>query len=103
LQGSNQKGEKQTVNTYKYNAGDAAKFSEKYLQSNGDRCIECGKAVGENSYLVEVINGGDLRAQDGTEAVHDAGYMAFYPVGSTCKNKFNPELLVTASYEPIAI
>jgi hypothetical protein len=52
---------------------------------------------------VEVVNGGDLRAQDGTEAVHDAGYMAFYPVGSTCKNKFNPELLVTASYEPIAI
>lgn len=77
-----------------FNAGDAAPFNPKIHTSSEALCCVCGRKVGKNSWFFEVINGGDLRKQDGTEAVRDAGYMGCYPVGSECAKKFEDGILL---------
>ena len=86
--------------TYEFNAGDAAPFNE-LATTLVDRelCYVCGRKLGANPLYFEVINGGDLRSQDGTEAIQDAGYMGCYPVGSTCAHKFAPGLLFKINKE----
>jgi hypothetical protein len=85
-----------TTTTYEFNAGDGAPFNE-LATTLVDRelCYVCGRKLGANPLYFEVINGGDLRLQDGTEydIASDRGYMGCYPVGSTCAHKFAPGLL----------
>lgn len=77
-----------------FNAGDPAPFHEGIHKDGAERCVVCGRKVGKKSYLVEVIDGGDIREQDGTEAdTEDAGYMGCWPVGSECAKKFAPNIL----------
>jgi hypothetical protein len=79
--------------TFDFNAGDSAPFNEKAISTSEELCHVCGRKVGKNPLWFEVVNGGDLRLQDGTEAIRDAGYMGHYPVGSECAKKFAPNLL----------
>jgi hypothetical protein len=58
-------------------------------------CVQCGRKVGKNAWYVEVINGGDIRLQDGTEydISNDRGYMGCWAVGNECAKSFAPNLL----------
>ena len=84
-----------TATTFEFNAGDPAPFNEKASVDNTNLCYVCGRKLGKHPLWFEVINGGDLREQDGTEydTSKDSGYMGCYPVGSTCANKFAPNIL----------
>jgi hypothetical protein len=82
----------------KIQAGDAPNFAEpkSNVGATEDYCIQCGRKVGANPWMVEVINGGDIRLQDGTEAIHDGGYMGWWPIGNECAKSFAPNLLFKA-------
>jgi hypothetical protein len=61
---------------------------------NENFCIQCGKKVGADPYWVQVINGGEIREQDGSEAdYNDAGYMGYFAVGNECAKKFAKNIL----------
>ena len=79
---------------YKYNAGDSAPYHPNTDKDDKDRCIVCGKPTNGKIYGVEVVDGGNLKAQDGTPAAQDGGYMGWWSVGSSCAKLFAPELLV---------
>ena len=82
--------------TYMFNAGDQAPFNHKASHAaDQEFCYVCGRKLGANPLYFEVIEGGDLRLQNGTEydVQSDAGYMGCFPVGSTCANKFAPNIL----------
>ena len=76
-----------------FKAGDPAPFNEKIHQDSENRCCVCGRKTSEDSYYMEVINGGEIREQDGTEAVYDGGYMGCWSIGSECAKKFAPNIL----------
>lgn len=81
-----------------FKAGDSAPFAEGH-DNHPDGvygCILCGRKVGKNPWWVEVVEGGYLRAQDGTEVDEDTdpGYMGFWTVGSECAKKVDPVVLV---------
>ena len=79
----------------KFNAGDAAPFHPKAVDSvEIEFCFVCGRKLGANPIYFEVINGGELREQDGTQAIQDGGYMGYFPVGSECAKKFAPNVAV---------
>ena len=84
----------------KIQAGEQPIFAEpkmsdkKEYASDAQFCVQCGRLVGATAWYVEVINGGEIRLQDGTEAIQDAGYMGCYPVGNECAKKFAPNLLI---------
>ena len=82
-----------------FRAGDSAPFHPNMNSSSEKRCCVCGRKVGKNSWYFEVIDGGDLRKQDGTEAIQDAGYMGCYPVGSECAKKFEEGILLKIERE----
>lgn len=88
--------QKKTVNTTKIQAGESLNFAEPKSNVGYDDnfCVQCGRKVGADSWYVEVIDGGDIRLQDGSEAVQDAGYMGCYPVGNECAKQFAPNLLI---------
>ena len=72
-----------------------APFNEKAAQSSEiELCYVCGRKLGKNPIYFEVINGGELREQNGSPAVRDAGYMGCFPVGSECKKKFAPNVAI---------
>jgi len=79
----------------RFEAGDPAPFHDDIHKDSEDRCVVCGRKVGKNSYFVEVVNGGEIREQDGTEhdTASDAGYMGCWQVGSECAKKFAPNIL----------
>ena len=61
---------------------------------NDKFCVQCGRKVGEDPWWVEVIEGGEIREQDGSEADYtDAGYMGHFPVGNECAKKFAKNIL----------
>ena len=78
------------VDAYKYNAGDAAPVNRKALDSVADLCHECGKALGKNPLYFEVNTGWEIIVP-GSDAENSQGC---FPIGSTCANKFAPELLI---------
>ena len=81
----------------KIQAGEQPMFAEPKDNVGQDDfyCVQCGRKVGANAWYVEVINGGEIRLQDGTEAnINDAGYMGCYAVGNECAKKFAPNLLI---------
>ena len=85
-----------STTSYEFNAGDSAPFNDKASREvEQELCFVCGRKLGANPLYFEVINGGDLRLQDGTEydIANDRGYMGCYPVGSTCAHKFAPNIL----------
>ena len=88
--------QKKTVNTTKIQAGEGLNFAEPKSNVGYDDafCVQCGRKVGADAWYVEVVNGGDIRLQDGSEAVRDAGYMGCYPVGNECAKSFAPNLLI---------
>ena len=79
----------------KIQAGDQPNFAEpkSNVEATEDYCVQCGRKVGANPWFVEVIDGGSIRLQDGTEAVRDGGYMGCYPIGNECAKAFAPNLL----------
>lgn len=79
----------------RFEAGDSAPFHEGIHKDSDDRCVVCGRKVEKNGWLVEVIQGGEIRRQDGTkyDTSTDAGYMGCWPVGSECAKKFAPNIL----------
>lgn len=79
--------------TFTFNAGDNAPFHAKAINHDLDCCYVCGRILGKNPMYMEVIDGGFIREQDGTEPIRDGGYMGHYPIGSECAKKFAPNLL----------
>lgn len=82
--------------TTKIQAGEGLNFAEpkSNVGWNDPFCVQCGRKVGADAWYVEMINGGEIRLQDGTEAdMNDAGYMGCWPVGNECAKKFAPNLL----------
>jgi hypothetical protein len=82
--------------TAKINAGESPNFADakSNVGATENYCIQCGRKVGANPWFVEVIDGGSIRLQDGTEAdVNHAGYMGCWPVGNECAKSFAPNLL----------
>jgi hypothetical protein len=81
----------------KINAGESVNFAEpkSNVGATEDYCVQCGRKVGANPWFVEVINGGDIRLQDGTEydTASDAGYMGSWPVGNECAKVFASNIL----------
>jgi hypothetical protein len=79
----------------KLTAGDSLNWAEPKDNVGKDdyACVQCGRKVGKNGWWVEVINGGDIRLQDGTEAVQDGGYMGCWAVGSECAKSFDSQVL----------
>lgn len=89
--------QKKPVNTTKIQAGEGLNFAEpkSNVGLDDNYCVQCGRKVGADAWYVEVINGGDIRLQDGSEAdMNDAGYMGCYPVGNECAKQFAPNLLI---------
>jgi hypothetical protein len=81
--------------TTKIQAGESPNFADpkENVKWEDAYCVQCGRKVGANAWYVEVIDGGAIRLQDGTEAVRDGGYMGCWPVGNECAKKFAPNLL----------
>ena len=83
--------------TSKIQAGEQPNFAEpkSNVEWNENSCVQCGRKVGKNSWFVEVINGGDIRLQDGIEydISSDPGYMGCWAVGNECAKSFAPNLL----------
>lgn len=85
----------------KVQAGGFVNFVEpkmsdkKEYASDAQFCVQCGRLVGKNPWMVEVINGGEIRLQDGTEhdTTNDRGYMGWWAVGNECAKAFEPNLL----------
>jgi hypothetical protein len=85
-----------SVATAKIQAGESPNFVEpkSNVGATEDYCVQCGRKVGANPWFVEVIDGGSIRLQDGTEAdMTDAGYMGCYAIGNECAKSFAPNLL----------
>lgn len=84
------------MTTTKITAGGSLNFAEPKSNVEWDEafCVQCGRKVGADAWYVEVIDGGDIRMQDGTEAdMSDAGYMGCWPVGNECAKKFDSKVL----------
>jgi hypothetical protein len=86
-----------SVATTKIQAGGSVNFAEPKanVKWNEPFCVQCGRKVGADAWYVEVIDGGDIRLQDGTEhdVANDAGYMGCWAVGNECAKSFAPNLL----------
>jgi len=88
--------------TTKIQAGESPNFAEPKANVGWEDsfCVQCGRKVGADAWHVEVIDGGFIRLQDGTEAdQNDAGYMGCWPVGNECAKKFAPSLLFKMNRE----
>lgn len=87
-----------TVEVAKLTAGDSVNFADpkSNVGNDDDYCVQCGRKMGKNGWFVEIINGGEIRMQDGTEhnIANDAGYMGCWPVGSECAKEFDPKVLL---------
>lgn len=82
------------------NFAEAKMSDRKEYASDAEFCVQCGRLVGKNPWLVECINGGTIRLQDGTEAdTNHPGYMGWWPVGNECAKAFEPNLLFKAKKE----
>lgn len=81
----------------KITAGDSPNFADpkNNVGFMDYGCVQCGRKVGKNGFWIEVINGGEIRLQDGTEhdIANDAGYMGCWAVGSECAKMFDPQVL----------
>lgn len=79
-----------------YGAGDSFPFTEDNPSTAPGFCWHCGRDLkGEGVYMIEVVDGGKIRKQDGTEADEaDAGYMGWYEVGRYCGRKFDADVRV---------
>jgi len=54
-----------------------------------DFCCHCNKSINLKTALwVEVVDGGNSVCVPGTGDKDDDGYMGWFPIGSTCQNKF---------------
>lgn len=86
-----------TVVMPKLTAGDSVNFADpkENVGRDDDYCVQCGRKMGKNGWFVEIINGGEIRLQDGTEhdIANDAGYMGCWPVGNECAKGFDPKVL----------
>jgi len=77
-----------------FKAGDPAPFHPDIHKDSESRCCVCGRKTKENSLYMEVVDGGNIREQDGTEAdIYDPGYMGCWSIGSECAKKFAPNIL----------
>lgn len=83
--------------TSKIGAGGFVNFAEPKdnVGRGEDACVQCGRKVGKNGFWVEIIKGGEIRAQDGTkyDTENDAGYMGCWAVGSECAKMFEKNVL----------
>jgi hypothetical protein len=80
----------------KIKEGDQPNFADpkSNVSAVDDFCVQCGRKVGNNPWMVEVIDGGYIRLQDGTETILDGGYMGCYPVGNECAKAFESNILL---------
>jgi hypothetical protein len=83
--------------TTKIQAGEGVNYADpkSNVEWNDPFCVQCGRKVGADAWHVEIIKGGEIRLQDGTEhdVAADDGYMGCWPVGNECAKKFAPNLL----------
>lgn len=87
---------------YKFNVGDQMVWHENYdrLDRDGNtvmRCTVCARILGDNPYIVEVVDGGNL-APIGVNDENDPGYMGCWPIGNECAKTFSPELLLKSNW-----
>lgn len=83
-----------TTTTAKLGHGDSFPF---YPNHDGDqmRCAVCNRKLGNNPFIVEVIDGGNIHdPSNGQANIYDSGYMGAWFVGSECSKKFFPSILV---------
>lgn len=78
--------------TYKYTAGVRAPHNPQAMDTN-NLCCECGKALGKNPLYFEVNTDWEVIVP-GSD---DANSQGCWPIGSTCANKFAPNLLIKIS------
>lgn len=76
--------------TYKYNAGTTAPSNRKALDSFDALCTECGRALGANPLYIEVNTDWEVIVP-GSDEQNSQGC---FPIGSTCADKFAPNLLI---------
>jgi len=78
--------------TNKFNAGEQMPFHPNlHTKTNKEYCALCGKGLGQNPVYVEVHAGGML--VEFGKGIQDAGYMGCWAIGTSCANKFSPELI----------
>ena len=74
------------MSTTTINAQGSVNFAEpkmsakKEYASDAQFCVQCGRLVGANPFMVEVTNGGYIRPQDGTEADTEDAHRTAYAV-----------------------
>ena len=76
--------------SYKYNTGSDAPFNQKALNSSESLCTECGTALGKNPLYFEVNTDWEVIVP-GSDNENSQGC---FPIGSSCANKFAPDLLI---------
>jgi hypothetical protein len=80
-----------TTTTYEFNLGDAAPMNEKALNStSAEFCTHCGKKLGAKPMYFEVNTAWELIVPN-SDSKNSQGCFA---IGSTCANKFAPNLLI---------
>jgi hypothetical protein len=79
-----------TAKTFQYNAGDSAPLNRKALDSIEPLCTECGRALGKNPLYFEVNTSWEIIIPN-SDSKNSQGCFA---IGSTCANKFAPNLLI---------
>ena len=90
----NRQEEKMSTTTYKYNVGSSAPSNRKALDSIGDLCTECGRALGKNPLFFEVNTSWEVIAPNSDEK----NSQGCFAIGQTCANKFAPGLLIKATW-----
>ena len=65
----------------------------KNYSSDTNWCVQCGKKCGANPWFVEIVDGNEIRVQDGTEAEYNGSYMGCWAVGNECAKSFAPNVL----------
>lgn len=73
-----------------YKVGDLAPSNEKAITHGLDLCYECGKKLGKNPLHFEVNTGWEIIIPGS----NDKDSQGCFPIGQTCANKFEPNLLI---------
>jgi hypothetical protein len=76
-------------------AGYVPKFAEANFRDDTStgHCVECGRKVGKNPWLMEIINGGEVAGNPLSNDLNDSGYMGIWAVGNECAKEFDKAVL----------
>lgn len=82
------------MKTFKIKQTASYSNNEEKIEDSSMPCVRCGKAVKNNKYAVQLVEGDLLALSTKEEAdLEDSGYLGFYPVGSECKKHIPAEFI----------